>query len=93
MRNNPENIGKLTVNVNNSSVKFIWDTEGSSRFSSVANNVHGMNHMSVFHDVWMAKINAQNALVLVGTIAPALYINYQALGVGYQRYLNDSLGN
>jgi RHS repeat-associated protein len=89
LRNNSENFGKITVN--NSSVRFTWDTEGSRILSSVANNVPGMNSMAVFHDVWMAKWNAQNALLLGGTVVPALYINYQALGLGYQRYLNDSL--
>ena len=71
--------------------EFKWDTEGSALFSAIGKRIPGMNSLSVFHDVWMAKQNVQSSLVLATTIAPAMVINYQAIGVGYYDYLYDSL--
>ena len=55
--------------------------------------IPGFNSMAVFHDVWMAKGNVQSAFMLGVTVVPAMYINYQALGVGYYGNLYDNLSN
>ncbi len=91
INNNADNIGKIMIGKNTSAVSFSWDSEGSGMFTASAKNIPGMNSMAVFHDVWMAKWNAQNAILLGVTIVPALYINYEALGLNYHRHLNDSL--
>lgn len=67
------------------------DSEGSSVFTRVANTTPGMNSMAVFHDVWMAKWNVTNAVVLGVTIVPAAYMNYEALGFSYYKYLSGEL--
>lgn len=83
--NNPLNEGKISIEFGN--VNFSWDTEGSRAFSFAAKNIPGMNSMAVFHDVWMAKQNATSAFYLGVTIAPALYVNYEALGFSYYGHL------
>lgn len=59
-------------------MKFSCGTEGHRHFISIARNVPDMNSMAVFHDVWMANLNAQNTFFLAGTILPAVYVNYNA---------------
>ncbi|MDX3773806.1 RHS repeat-associated core domain-containing protein [Chromatiaceae bacterium AAb-1] len=88
---NEENIGKLFIK--DGSVRFSRVSEGSRPFTAIAKNAPGMNSMAVFHDVWMANWNAQNAILLGATIIPAMYVNYTALGVGHYGYLYDSLGD
>ncbi len=47
--------------------------------------------MAVFHDVWMAKWNVTNAVVLGVTIVPAAYMSYETLGFSYYKYLSGEL--
>lgn len=89
LSNNPLNQGKIMLDGGH--VNFSWDSEGSSAFTRVANTTPGMNSMAVFHDVWMAKWNVNSAFVLGGTIVPAVYMNYEALGFSYYKYLSGEL--
>ncbi len=89
LSNNLLNQGKIIVD--GGLVRFSWDSEGSDTFTRIANSAPGVNSMAVFHDVWMAKWNVNNAFILGGTIIPAVYINYEALGLSYYNYLSGEL--
>jgi hypothetical protein len=71
------------VNWGKSGLQFGWDTEARL---GILGKVHGMNSMAVFYVYWMAKAGVQSSLVLGGTIAPALHINYVGLGVNSYKY-------
>jgi RHS repeat-associated protein len=77
------NVGKLWVE--DGVAQFGFGTEQDFWMRAVA-KVPGMNSMAVFHDKWMANISASSSLVLVPTIAPALYGNYMALGTSSYKY-------
>ena len=89
LSNNPLNQGKIKLDGGH--VNFSCDSEGSSVFTRVANTTPGMNSMAVFHDVWMAKWNVTNAVVLGVTIVPAAYMSYETLGFSYYKYLSGEL--
>ena len=83
------NKGKLWID-KNGEVAFSQATEAAGWLQGVA-AVPGMNSMAVFHDRWMAKLGATNSLVLGGTIAPAMYGNYVALGTSSYKYYARNL--
>ena len=84
------NSGKLWIDGN--TVKFGLDTEQAAWLQTVA-KIPGMNSMAVFHDKWMANIKANNSLVLATSIAPALYVNYTALGLSSYKYYARSINH
>ena len=55
--------------------------------------ISGFNSMAVFHDYWMASENINSQFMLAATIAPAMYVNYGALGTEYYRRLYRNVSN
>ncbi|HAK16160.1 MAG TPA: hypothetical protein DCM65_07895 [Acinetobacter junii] len=84
------NSGKIWLD--GSSIRFGFGTEQAAWLQSVS-KIPGMNSMAVFHDRWMAKIAASNSLILATSIAPALYVNYTALGFSSYKYYSWNLSD
>jgi RHS repeat-associated protein len=56
----------------------ILDMTENAGWLQAASKIPGMNSMAIFHDVWMAKTNPSQA-ILMGTIIPATTATYYSL--------------